>query len=56
MFFSYRKLRHAVEVRHDSFLEPLVHRYAEGAFCCCSVCAQWGRWPYMEDLTSDFMY
>lgn len=51
-----RRLRHAVEVRHESFLvEPfvaLLRRYG-----IALVVADTARkWPYREDVTADFMY
>jgi uncharacterized protein YecE (DUF72 family) len=51
-----RPLRHALEVRHDSFRDPafiqLLHRHGvAGVFADTA-----GRWPYFEDLTADFVY
>ena len=51
-----RPLRHALEVRHDSFVDPsfvaLLRRHGV-AF----VVADTGdRWPEFEDLTADFVY
>jgi uncharacterized protein YecE (DUF72 family) len=51
-----RPLRHALEVRHDSFRDPafikLLRRYnVAGVFADTA-----GRWPYFEDLTADFAY
>jgi uncharacterized protein YecE (DUF72 family) len=49
------ELRHAIEVRHTSFLEPafiaLLRRYALALVVADSV-----AWPYAEDITSDFVY
>ena len=50
-----RELRHAVEIRHPSFLDPALvallrrHRVA-------LVFADSAAWPYREDLTADFVY
>jgi uncharacterized protein YecE (DUF72 family) len=50
-----RKLRHALEVRHDSFKTPAFvallrkHRIA-------LVCADTVEWPLLMDLTADFVY
>lgn len=49
-------LRHAIEVRHESFLNPdfisLLRRHNIALVFADTA----GRWPYMEDLTSDFLY
>ena len=51
-----RKLRHAVEIRHDSFEDPafvaLLRRHRIGLVVADTA----GRWPLMEDVTSDFVY
>ncbi|MBV9990539.1 MAG: DUF72 domain-containing protein [Alphaproteobacteria bacterium] len=50
-----RKLRHALEVRHDSFKTPQFvallrkHRIA-------LVCADTVEWPLLTDVTADFVY
>lgn len=51
-----RPLRHALEVRHDSFRNEgfirLLRRYGvAGVFADTA-----GRWPYFEDLSADFAY
>src|SRR5687768_7407354 len=49
-------IRHCIEVRHDSFLTPAFFellRRQDIAFVFADT-AQ--RWPYAEDLTSDFVY
>jgi uncharacterized protein YecE (DUF72 family) len=51
-----RRLRHCIEVRHSSFLtaeffEILRRRHIAFVFADTA-----GKWPYMEDLTSDFVY
>jgi uncharacterized protein YecE (DUF72 family) len=51
-----RRLRHALEIRHESFVcEDFIallrrHRVA------LVVADTAGRWPYLEDVTADFMY
>ena len=49
-------LRHAIEVRNDSFVDPsfvdLLRRY-EIALVVADAA---GKWPYKEDVTADFMY
>lgn len=51
-----RRIRHCVEVRHRSFLIPeffqLLRRHRV-AFVFADTA---GKWPYAEDLTSDFVY
>ena len=51
-----RPLRHAFEVRHDSFIDPgfvaLLRRYR----CALVVADTAGRWPLLEDLSADFVY
>ena len=51
-----RKLRHAVEVRHDSFLDPafiaLLRKYKVAVVVADTA----GKWPHIEDVTADFMY
>ena len=50
-----RKLRHAVEIRHDSFVDPafiaLLRKYEVAL-----VVADTPKWPSFEDVTADFMY
>ena len=49
------RLRHALEVRHDSFRDPafieLLRRHD-----IALVCADTVEWPLLMDLTSDFVY
>ena len=50
-----RPLRHALEIRHDSFLDPafirLLRRYKVALVCADTV-----DWPRRMDLTADFVY
>jgi uncharacterized protein YecE (DUF72 family) len=50
-----RRLRHAVEIRHESFMTPrfvaLLRRHG-----IALVLADTVEWPYFEDVTSDFLY
>ena len=50
-----RALRHAIEIRHPSFLDPafvaLLRRRQVALVFANSV-----EWPYAEDLTADFAY
>lgn len=49
------RLRHAMEIRHDSFVTPefveLLRRYD-----VAMVCADTVEWPRLMDVTSDFIY
>ncbi|WP_417780860.1 DUF72 domain-containing protein [Stutzerimonas xanthomarina] len=51
-----RKLRHAVEIRNESFVDPafvaLLHKFNVALVVADTA----GKWPYREDLTSDFVY
>lgn len=53
---SRRPLRYAMEVRHPSFENPyfpaLLRKYNVAVVFADTA----GRWPYIEDLTSDFVY
>jgi uncharacterized protein YecE (DUF72 family) len=50
-----RKIRHAFEIRHDSFCDrefiELLRRYDVALVCADTV-----EWPLLMDLTSDFVY
>jgi len=51
-----RPLRHAVEIRNDSFIDPafiaLLQRYDVALVIADTA----DKWPHREDLTSDFVY
>jgi uncharacterized protein YecE (DUF72 family) len=51
-----RKLRYAVEIRHNSFKDErfikLLRRYNIALVLADTA----GKWPYMEDVTADFIY
>jgi uncharacterized protein YecE (DUF72 family) len=51
-----RPLRHAMEIRHPSFIDPsfiaLLRKYRVALVVADTA----GKWPYCEDVTSDFMY
>lgn len=51
-----RKLRHAMEVRHDSFIDPsfiaLLRKYQVALVVADAA----RKWPCHEDVTADFMY
>lgn len=50
-----RPVRHAMEIRHDSFVTPefvdLLRRYNVALVCADTV-----EWPRLMDITSDFVY
>ncbi|HWE76670.1 MAG TPA: DUF72 domain-containing protein [Stellaceae bacterium] len=50
-----RKLRHAMEIRHESFVTPefvaLLRKYGVALVCADTV-----DWPLLMDVTSDFIY
>jgi uncharacterized protein YecE (DUF72 family) len=49
-------LKHAVEIRHESFRTPdfirLLRRHSIGLVVADTA----GKWPFLEDVTSDFVY
>ena len=51
-----RPMRHAVEIRHESFRDPrfidLLREYNVALVAADTA----GRWPYIEDVTADFVY
>ncbi|MGY4829481.1 DUF72 domain-containing protein [Sphaerotilaceae bacterium SBD11-9] len=51
-----RKMRHAVEIRHPSFIDPgfiaLLRRYRIALVVADTA----GKWPLLEDLSADFVY
>lgn len=49
-------LRHAVEIRHDSFVDEAFIRLLREHRVALVVADTAGRWPYLEDLTSEFVY
>jgi uncharacterized protein YecE (DUF72 family) len=51
-----RPLRHAMEVRHASFRTPEFVKMLRKHDVALVVADTAGKWPYMEDVTSDFVY
>jgi uncharacterized protein YecE (DUF72 family) len=51
-----RPLRHAVEIRHESFRDPAFIALLRKHGLALVVADTAGRWPLLEDLTSDFVY
>jgi uncharacterized protein YecE (DUF72 family) len=50
-----RRMRHAVEIRHDSFRDPAFIRLLR-RHRVALVCADTVEWPRLMDLTADFVY
>ena len=51
-----RPLRHAVEVRHASFVDPEFVRLLRRHNVAFVVADTGGRWPEFDEVTADFMY
>jgi uncharacterized protein YecE (DUF72 family) len=51
-----RKLRHAVEIRNESFVDPAFVTLLRKYKVALVVADTAGKWPYCEDVTADFMY
>ena len=51
-----RPIRHAVEIRHPSFVDPGFVALLRRHRIALVVADTAGRWPLLEDLTADFVY
>ncbi len=51
-----RPIRHAVEVRHESFLDPVFITLLRAHGVALVVADTASRFPYAEDVTADFVY
>ena len=51
-----RPLRHAVEIRHESFNDPAFVKLLRRQKVALVVADTAGKFPYFEDVTADFMY
>lgn len=51
-----RALRHAIEVRHESFATPAFVAQLRKHRVALVVADTAGRWPLLEDLSADFVY
>ena len=49
-------LRHAVEIRHPSFIDPAFFRLLERFGVALVVADTSGKWPHVERLSADFVY
>ncbi|MFC3607326.1 DUF72 domain-containing protein [Stutzerimonas tarimensis] len=51
-----RPLRHAVEIRNQSFVDPLFIEALRRHGVALVIADTAGKWPFFEDLTADFLY
>ncbi len=51
-----RPLRHALEVRHPSYRDPALIELLRAHDVALVVADTAGIWPYLEDITADFVY
>ena len=51
-----RPLRHAIEIRHASFATQEFVAQLRRHEVALVVADTAGKWPYLEDVTTDFMY
>ena len=51
-----RRIRHAVEIRHESFCDPGFVALLRRHRIALVVADTAGKWPYREDVTADFVY
>lgn len=49
-------VRHAVEVRHESFRTPAFYELLRAQRVALVVADTAGKWPYLEETTADFSY
>jgi len=49
-------VRHAIEIRHESFLDPSFIDLLRAHSIALVIAETAGRWPLLEDLTVDFVY
>ena len=55
-FGACRPLRHALEVRHDTFIDEAFIELLRRQNIALVVADTAGKWPYAEDVTADFVY
>jgi len=53
---EHRALRHAIEVRHESFVDPSFVDMLRRHELAWVIADAAGKWPYKEDVTADFVY
>ena len=54
--YGKKPLRHAVEIRHKSFAVPEFVQLLDKYGVALVVADTAGKWPYIEDVTANFMY
>jgi uncharacterized protein YecE (DUF72 family) len=54
--YQKKPLRHAVEIRNETFVDPAFIRLLKRYNVALVIADTAGKWPYREDLTSDFVY
>ncbi|MHC8289046.1 DUF72 domain-containing protein [Pseudomonas sp. XS1P51] len=54
--YQKKPLRHAVEIRNESFVDPAFVRLLKRHNAALVIADTAGIWPYREDITSDFVY
>ncbi|MGG7647287.1 Uncharacterized conserved protein YecE, DUF72 family [Pseudomonas frederiksbergensis] len=54
--YGKKPLRHAIEIRNESFVDPAFIRLLKRHNAALVIADTAGKWPYREDLTSDFVY
>ena len=55
-FGANRRMRHALEVRHESFVDPAFIRLLRLHRAALVIADTAGRWPEFEDVTAGFVY
>jgi uncharacterized protein YecE (DUF72 family) len=53
---AHRPLRHALEVRHPSYRDPALIELLRRQGVALVIADTAGTWPYLEDITADFVY
>jgi uncharacterized protein YecE (DUF72 family) len=51
-----RRVRHSVEIRHPSFCDERFMKLCRRHKIAVVFADTAGRWPYVEDVTADFVY
>jgi len=51
-----RELRHAIEIRHESFLDPTFVDLLREHNVALVIAETARRWPMVHDITADFVY
>lgn len=55
-FRKNRRLRHAMEIRNESFINPSFVELLRKYNVALVIADTAGKWPYKEDITADFVY